>query len=77
MVLLLCAGLMLRKYGSSSGVSSLEILLEPVVNVIELGVHAFDVAFDLVAIAPNVWLTTTKSLNNVNDFRSLVNRRKS
>lgn len=54
MILFLWAELMLWGYGGSRNVSSLKILPKPVVNVIELGVHALDVAFDLTAIAPNV-----------------------
>ena len=77
MILFLCAGLMSRKYGSSRGVSSFKILLEPVVNFIELGVHALDMAFDLTAIAPNARSATTGELDSVNDVRSLVDRRKS
>jgi hypothetical protein len=77
MILALCAGLMLRRYGGSRNVSSLKILLEPVINIIELGVHALDVAFDLTAIAPNAWSAITEKLNSVNDVCSLIDSRKS
>jgi hypothetical protein len=77
MVLFLCVRLMLRNHGSSRDVSSLKILLEPVVYVIELGVHALDVAFDLTTITPNIWSATNEKLNSINDFGSLVDHRKS
>ena len=77
LILALCAVLMLRRYGGSRSVSSLKVLLEPVVNIIELGVHAFNVVFDLAAIAPNAWLAITEKSNGVNDVRSLIDSRKS